>query len=787
MNPQNIASPYPPQHGRDYTPAHVHGDIPANYSNESRNYTDSQLGIGGGGGTGHGSMPLLASPPPQAPPPAYRPSPLPLQPQQYSTPRMPRHATVLKDRGNSENSVGSDPSGGSDGYGGRGNVPASLKGNPRAGLHGKHLNKPGKASAKPQPKEMRTPDGRHTPVRDHHLEGQVLFATPNRRQVPSTPTSVYSEPPRSRTGNRAHHQNMSPNYNRMRSPDHHSGNYSKGGGSGGYYNKNQLSKHQSKLPHGLTVQELKEMTRARLAAEAEIGGPEGSSDQSVHSVGTQNSSKGSDPFSLGMSRSALSNESMTRNLVQSNESIRRDYPNQGMNCQSFTQGQQQQMQQMQPPNPPRYNYPRHSSPVFDPGPPPNQFNGGNRRTPRQTSPVFALSQSQTRSQGEAWDTASAASSTPAPDYLDAVFQPGHKAAGPGPLPFSSPMRDSNAMRFNRGRCFSAGAGVPSSFERHQAVYYDHVPLSGGANRERCATCSPPGMSRLHEDRPFPISTGEKERLAIPSLSEPRRRLHSAEAFVAPGDAMRAFGAHLSPPRPTLGSGSAFVPIGKANEQFLPKSPRSLCVDRTKFNVADRTMSSGSAGHGDLPSSMAEAVLESITSTSGAPIGGELIDSSPFRSTEQELAGASPFRGMSKESSGNTLSAFRLDTLLTESSGSMSLFSNKESRNLFSTGNTGGRMLLGTHSWGGAENDAAHSNMGINHDFSNLLNLPSGNGTTLPPLRGRAATEPNWFGGGNDDPRLVSRIDPEHNGDCEEPPCAHAPNSHQGSSFDGLFR
>jgi len=101
------------------------------------------------------------------------------------------------------------------------------------------------------------------------------------------------------------------------------------------------------------------------------------------------------------------------------------------------------------------------------------------------------------------------------------------------------------------------------------------------------------------------------------------------------------------------------------------------------------------------------------------------------------------------------------------------------------------MLQGTHSWGGVKNDVSPLNIGINHDFNNLLNLSSGNGTALPPLRGRAATEPNWFGGGNIDPRLVSRIDPEHNGDSMEPHCVHLSNTsapkNQGSSFDGLFK
>lgn len=301
-------------------------------------------------------------------------------------------------------------------YSGRGNSKPSpspaLKGNHQSGSYGKSLNKA--SATKSQPKEFRSPDGRHTPVRDRNMEGQILFATPNqRREVPTTP---YSEPPR----NRSHrpHQNMSPNYNRMRSPDHQGGNHSKGGGGGGYYNKNQANKHHSKLPHGLTVQELKEMTRARLAAESDAGVPEVSSDQSVHSTGTgENSSKASDQYSLrGGSSVAQSNESMTRNLVQSNESIRRDYSNQGLNAQAY-QGQQP-LQQMQPPNH-QYNYPRHPSPVFGAGPGPNNFNGKQPPVPRQTSPAFGLSSSQTRSQGgsgEAWETASAASSTLASEY-----------------------------------------------------------------------------------------------------------------------------------------------------------------------------------------------------------------------------------------------------------------------------------------------------------------------------------------------------------------------------------
>lgn len=147
LSPQN--NPYPHRGGprRDYGPPPYGYDVPNSYSHESRNYTDSQLGVAGGAGPGGGSMPPFGSPPPP-----HRPSASHQQLQQYSTPRMPRHATVLKDRGSAENSVGSDPSGGSEnmgyGYGGRGNharpsPSPALKGYHRLGSHGRNLNKVG--------------------------------------------------------------------------------------------------------------------------------------------------------------------------------------------------------------------------------------------------------------------------------------------------------------------------------------------------------------------------------------------------------------------------------------------------------------------------------------------------------------------------------------------------------------------------------------------------------------------------------------------------------------------
>ncbi|KAL3811241.1 hypothetical protein ACHAXA_003910 [Cyclostephanos tholiformis] len=706
----------------------------------ARNYSNAQLGVVG--------VVAMQSTPGQRTPSSSS------QQQQSSTPRTPHNhrATVLKDRGSAENSVGSDPTlssgvgegcvggriggeeiGGHYGGGGFGQQRttngAIAKTSPlwpsvSKGYHPREQNSNrgwGMGSGRRAVasggtrsqlvKETRSmADERPTPAKDQSMEGQILFSSPKsrlREVVPSTPTPEYGEPTRGKQP-------------WMRSPDQHSGVYSKGGvglggGGVGYYGNSKdhhkKQQHQSKLPHGLTVQELKEMTRARLAAEAEAGHPDGSSDQSVHSSGTRGSMGSSDQFAAQYNEyNYLNNHGPG------------PWPYQG----------RRQVRQMQARNSPHhYGHPMHPSPVVGPGP--HQFKGRPPPSidPGQLSPAFG---------GDMWETASAASSTIT--------------------------HDSNAMIFNRGRAFSAGAtnAAPHSFEQHQAAYYDSISSSNAAaNRQRCATMPPPGMSRPREYLQNLFSNNDRERLAIPPLSEPRLHLRTAGGLddcdvTAPAADSCPSSSLSSPPRQGRGSGgatSAFVPIGRTmtDHQFLPNSPPKHFV-RSKFGLGDRAFSTSSAasqGHGDLPSSMAEAVLGSISSVSaqGAPMWGQEIVASPFHQTEREME--LPF--LVSESSDKANSAF-CDDLLPEGSGSMSFFSSGGESSNFFTGNSGERMLVGTHSWGGSEDGPTHDDFSA--DFSNLLNLTGLNG---PPLRGRAATEPVWFRGS--DALLVSRIDPEH--------------------------
>jgi len=868
-----------PSGGRDHSPyvtnsSSQDGSHSSHYDAYNNNY------FPGGSGGGYGDLPLFPSTSPQPQNPqqtssssgASRPQTESQvgsnsSQQQYAhnqnQMRMHRHPAVLQDRRSFENvpvaGNGSDPnvlrgdissynswgSANNGSVGGRGNGGNGKSTSPHsAGPKVKGKGGKGKQQQlqynqqQPQPREqreMKSLEGRRTPVKDRNIEGQrILYATPNQRREP-TPTSVYSEPPRNKMACRQNHNaNTSPAYNmhlRLRTPDHSA--YPKAPSNANppnHYPKNAhhhmpipgpggLPGKQSKLPHGLTVQELKEMTRARLAAEAEQGGPEerGAIEDSAlqhaesSSVGTQGSSKGS----------VRSGDQLHHQIQQQHQQFQSQAPHHGIRQQysqhpnqhlqpgysmqyrknssesvisarsgpanlsappseyclqpQYGQGQgighhgsQPQLHHMQSQ---QFPYPRQHSPSFGSGgqsrPYSPAFGGGQ---PRQQSPSFGSGPNQFSSNhheqqvprhhskewkpqatSDAWETASVVST------LASEYQ-GSEVAFPAPF---APTRDSSGMVFNRGRCFSAGAGIPSSsFEQYlfeqqqhsQAAYFE-AQMSGSANRRRCATVSPPGMTRLYEDRPYPAHVKDKEHCPIPPLSEPRLR-HAGHQSGFNGKAMSFQSLSLtpSPQPPSIGSGSAFEPIGKMNSNNplnRPRSPPNLNAERSsKFGLVDRSQSTGSSAsiHGDLPSSMAESVLESITGAQQQhPMDG-VIEESPFEAIGRL--------------NNDVTSGFRFG----EESGNGSFFSGGP-RSIFSHENSGGHNILGTNSWGGAESSLFDSNEEnfdsgyLSHDFSSLLQICDDNG---PAPRGRAATAPCFGENSQLSPLLVSRIDPELN-------------------------
>lgn len=167
---QQNRMPYP-------QPSFVYSDTPSQYV-DSRSYTNAQLGVGGGGGV-VGRIPI------SSPPSGYIPS-LQASQQQFSTPRLPRHAAVLKDRGSAENSVGSpEPSIGvenveSNNYGGGGATSGGIttqttqssmskgnRGSSSSSSQNLIKNSSAAAANSQPPKDMRSHEGRRTPVRDH--------------------------------------------------------------------------------------------------------------------------------------------------------------------------------------------------------------------------------------------------------------------------------------------------------------------------------------------------------------------------------------------------------------------------------------------------------------------------------------------------------------------------------------------------------------------------------------------------------------------------------------------
>mmetsp|Transcript_10213 Transcript_10213/g.16865 ORF Transcript_10213/g.16865 Transcript_10213/m.16865 type:complete len:741 (-) Transcript_10213:355-2577(-) len=599
----------------------------------SRNYTDSQLGLGGRGGGG------AAAGQPQQYSSVRSPVHQQYQ-QQYATPRVPDHELALKDRGSAENSDASEG-----GY-------IMSKGSSGSN-HSSHHRPEDRNAKQFKARGLQSPNGRRTPVRDGNVPGQQIFFSPHRhkdhqRDHVSTPTSVNSEPRRNRSNPNSPH-NLQQRGGR-RSQNHLGYHRCRNEPPGGDYNlRHSGTQPQSKLPHGLTVQELKEMTRARLAADADAAEV-----SSLHSGGTHGSSNnGSIHANVIPSQSS---ETLTRNLVQTNDSIRQTQSYGANPVQHQYQQHQQQHRQFQ-----QYqNNVRHPSPVFG-ATVPNQFNGA-MQSPRRISPLS--------------------------DYQGSdvgMIVASNSGSGGTNVTFSPPPMNWSGGEGNRSRCHSAEATLSPLRSAGSSM---HVPMSMDANRRRCLTTSPLAtrtrMDRVSEDKPFWFSDDDKDRLAIPQLSV-RPSLN---------------------PAPTAFSDSAFQPIGKGTSgglHFSNQRPEQL-------SHTDRMMSEASQGHGDLPSSMAEAVLNSLT---GAPPGASAIGGDVI---------GSPFRSLKNQSDTMGDSPFRFRTL---------------SDNLLSGSASGSE--LGTHSWAGEGGDDGSNNLSLSNDFHNLLNI--GDTPSLAPLRGRANTEP----------------------------------------------
>ena len=312
---------------------------------------------------------------------------------------------------------------------------------------------------------------------------------------------------------------------------------------------------------------------------------------------------------------------------------------------------------------------------------------------------------------------------------------------------SSDSGNANAFFPNRGRCHSAEAGVPPRGSvaspqappgmgrlRSRTGYEqgDHGDFHGDMSNEHFSGDYGGGSAFLGDD---------SLRLSMPPLSSPARttrpRLHT-----------------------TGGLGGYNRPTGLPTIESF--SERESPLDTRRLSSGDRMLSTES---NDLPSSMAEAVLESITSR-GGPGDRPCPSPSPF------LGGPGMF-SLSLDFLRGGSSSCPPPPGLVPSSGSSEEMAPRalrlgSSESTFSDLRSNPSNLVGSHpplpdgtssrSWG--EDHCVHQNHhhgalgagtncdpnvdGAAYDLGDLLRISPG-----PPLRGRAATEPATSSSGAD--------------------------------------
>eukprot|EP00542_Grammatophora_oceanica_P009413 CAMPEP_0194026076 /NCGR_PEP_ID=MMETSP0009_2-20130614/386_1 /TAXON_ID=210454 /ORGANISM="Grammatophora oceanica, Strain CCMP 410" /LENGTH=640 /DNA_ID=CAMNT_0038664583 /DNA_START=41 /DNA_END=1963 /DNA_ORIENTATION=+ len=264
--------------------------------------------------------------------------------------------------------------------------------------------------------------------------------------------------------------------------------------------KESLNSSKSKLPHGLTVQELKEMTKARLQNEAH----EPSDGENAPPGGVQTQASLGPQDSFGQAPSPPQRSFGSGSLQSSGSRL------------SAPAAQTLQKTQSAPPG-------------FQSLPSSNSLGSGMHPDPGAS--LSRESWTQQSSKAEAWENASATSMNSGSDYYGSE-SPAFSGAG-------QPTDDFNEVSFSRSRSYPAGPG-PNDFENASSLgssssFYGAEGSFAG-NRRRACTLSPrAGLSHLHEDRP--LITGFSE-LSMPSFDSVRAPLGFRRSGSDPNDNLR---------------------------------------------------------------------------------------------------------------------------------------------------------------------------------------------------------------------------------------------------------
>lgn len=392
-------------------------------------------------------------------------------------------------------------------------------------------------------------------------------------------------------------------------------------------NDSTSQSHKSKLPHGLTVQELKEMTKARLQAETS-----GHSEPEISKRQQRPQYQQQPPQQRHYQQ-------------QTRHDISRD-----VRDSSYMMQQVDRMQQRGPPGLANPNMSRGYPQDRILSPSPSQTMSGPPGFQSFPSQNSLHSAERTQQQlgreswhKEAWETGSVAShnSTINSEYLDSESV------------YTAP-DELNDIPFNRTRSYPAcpsNGNVDRQFDAPGSSFYELSSVLT-PNRRRAATMSPRlglsatlsprhGLSHLHEDRP---SFGGVPELSIPFHGSAHSHI-SLRPSPVPADLATDY-----PMRGRTYSGNAILNDGYGasaplNDGFVFNRPRtasapsvSTFVSQTSDLFGNNVMSSLSPGHNDqLPSSIVESVLGG--SSSSLPRDRSDYDS-VFRSPSQDGGGLS---------------------------------------------------------------------------------------------------------------------------------------------------
>uniref|UniRef100_A0A7S2ERA5 Uncharacterized protein n=1 Tax=Ditylum brightwellii TaxID=49249 RepID=A0A7S2ERA5_9STRA len=444
-------------------------------------------------------------------------------------------------------------------------------------------------------------------------------------------------------------------------------------GQGGHHGM-QFGGKQSKLPHGLTVQELKEMTKARLAAEAaekndqngglgedpynamqqDLSQPDVSSNHSVHSVATHASS-GSEadsyrrldnksgqmyyPFIQNRQHSMDSTSSAPASNAQSQYhtpvSMFKSRSHHRLSDFSYSGSQHQRQIRMSPDHSSHQSYGHHS--MSHQVPPPGLSNNQQgHMIPHHSNQNVHKQHQQSKEWRQQLDALETASVNSMSSALGSEYLGPESAFGTVQSNSSTSMTDdAGNMSFGRSRSYPTGCNLSNALEQPS---HENTPLStamtssslfdfsagSGSNRRRTLTMSPP-LSNLHEDRPLTASSlGADDYLSIPlfdslSNTQLRARGHHDEFTSSPNTSRGsspAFSRFVGTNN-ALGCGDIFQPHNF--NSMSTTTPSGDNEDKKKgllplsFGSSDRAISAGGVSmNGELPNSVAESVL-------GAPL------------------------------------------------------------------------------------------------------------------------------------------------------------------------